>query len=174
MNTLVLRLNDEAAAQLSNHTRIRVKVQKRGGVEYVGLRPSYRVSGKNSMVRAEQGTDRVTTLQIPNEIQETEKLPELKVGSKYLMVDIGYCWFIMKEAVGGEDESVALITVEADQPQAAPEPKGAEAAADTNSTDGGTQQEELGGVMHAVAERVSTPAEAGAGDVTETQVRGVA
>lgn len=111
MTTLVLTLNDEAAAQLSSHTRVRVKIQKRGGVDYVGLRPSYRVSGKNSMVRTNAHDDGTVTIEIPPDIIETEQLPELKSQGRYQMVDIGYCWFILKEATGTKEDDPAIITV---------------------------------------------------------------
>ncbi len=112
MTKLVLTFNEPAAKALGANTRLRVKPLKRGGVEYVALRPSYRVSGKNEMIRVIKGEDGVLTAEMDHDKAIELKLPEIKASNtNYIFEDVGYGWFILKDVADTDLEKASLVTI---------------------------------------------------------------
>lgn len=110
MSNLILTFNAQATEKLGSNTRIRVKTMKRGGVEYVALRPSYRVSGKNAMIRTSKGDDGMFAAELPEQLFTDLTLPALKNG-EYLFDDVGYGWFLLKGDQELNEKKDAIITV---------------------------------------------------------------
>ena len=111
MATLVLQFNGAANELLGGNTRLRVKTQKRGGVEYLALRPSHRVSGKNMQARTAKTESGATLVEVTN-----DHLKELGVsapahGEKLLFNDDGYGWFSLRPLPDDADESTPTVEV---------------------------------------------------------------
>lgn len=110
MSNLILTFNGPAQEVLGPNTRIRVKTMKRGGQEYVALRPSYRVSGKNAMIRAVKNDDGTMSAELPDTLVGELSLPDLKGSHTYKMHDAGYGWYLIQDAENLV-ETDATITV---------------------------------------------------------------
>jgi hypothetical protein len=112
MSNLVLTFNGPATEKIGANTRLRVKSMKRGGVDYVALRPSYRVSGKNAMIRTSKNEDGTFCAELPETMFTELTLPELKSNhTHYLMDDVGYGWFLMRDGSEANEKKDAIITV---------------------------------------------------------------
>jgi hypothetical protein len=136
MSNLLLTFNGPASEAMGANTRIRVKTMKRGGVEYVALRPSYRVSGKNAMIRTAKAEDGVFTAELPEAVlsDETLALPALKSnGSQYLMADVGYGWFLLKPDQELNEKKDAIITITKARKTAGKKGDGDDTSADTST-----------------------------------------
>lgn len=188
MTNLVLTFNGAAAEKLGANSRLRVKTMKRGGEEFVALRPSYRVSGKNTMIRTIKGDDGTVTAELPDTVIEEMALPEIKSNhTNYLMFDAGYGWFLMKDGSEANEKKDAIITVskarksaakkakQADDTQAegtdAEASEGQTQTTDENTSQADTEAESKGDATEAdTAEAAGTPeAEAPVADGATTQ-----
>jgi chemotaxis protein histidine kinase CheA len=130
--TQILTLNAVAAAILEGMTRLRVNKKTRAGVWYTALRPSHRVAGRNPMIRVEPIENSTSvTAELTQEIAAmVEGLPELKNNHTYVMFDIGYGWWTLREPEDANDQTKPLITVtKGRKSKAAP----SAAVADTNA-----------------------------------------
>lgn len=110
MTTFVLQFNATAVESLGDNTRLRVKMIRRGGKDYLALRPSYRVSGKNQMVRVSKSGDQVTA-EIPLDLLEKENLPKLEEGAVYYFTSIGYGWYLLKKQTNEEPEAKVSVSI---------------------------------------------------------------
>lgn len=107
MTNIILDLDARATKAMGSNTRLRVKLQKRKGQELLGLRSSYRVSGKNAMVRlATVGTDGASTAVITPDIME-QAGTKIEEG-QYFLKDLGYQWFGLVKDVADTVGSVAV------------------------------------------------------------------
>lgn len=111
--TQILTLNPVAAAILDGMTRLRVNKKTRGGVMYAAIRPSHRVAGRNPMIKVEPvAGESSLTAEFPSEVAAMcEGLPELKNNHTYVMFDIGYGWWTLREPEDANDQTKPLITV---------------------------------------------------------------
>lgn len=144
----ILTLNPIAAALMDNKTRLRVNKKTRGGKWYAAIRPSDRVAGRNAQIRLEPvegSTNLVTELTHADAAAIVEGLPELKNNHTYVLFDIGYGWFTLRDpdelGFAADDQTKPLVTVaKGKKAKATPAPAAAAAetkeAADTAQTDG--------------------------------------
>jgi hypothetical protein len=95
MTSLVLQFNEAAVAAFEGNTRLRVLMKKRGGKEFLGLRPSYRVSGKNLQLKTVKGEDGQTTSELPANFIKELKFDRPELGAAFHLKNIGYGWFIL-------------------------------------------------------------------------------
>lgn len=111
--TQILTLNAVAAAILDGMTRLRVNKKSRGGVVYAAIRPSHRVAGRNPMIKVEPvvGESSLTAELSAETAAMCEGLPELKNNHTYVMFDIGYGWWTLREPEDANDQTKPLITV---------------------------------------------------------------
>ena len=127
MTTLAITLNPTAAALLGTNTRLRLKAMRRGGADHFAIRPSYRVSGFNTMTKVVKQDDGSVIALVESDAIEALKAPVPQAGKTYLIEDVGYGWFLVKETDLTEG---ALATV---QETVVGEPS-ADAKADTTET----------------------------------------
>jgi hypothetical protein len=111
--TQILTLNPVAAAIMNGMTRLRVNKKTRGGVMYAAIRPSHRVAGRNPMIKVEPvaGESSMTAELSAETAALCEGLPELKNNHTYVMFDIGYGWWTLREPEDANDQTKPLITV---------------------------------------------------------------
>ncbi len=111
--TQILTLNPVAAAIMAGMTRLRVNKKSRGGVMYAAIRPSHRVAGRNPMIKVEPvaGEASMVTELTPEIAGLCEGLPELKNNHTYVLFNIGYGWWTLKEPEDANDQTKPLITV---------------------------------------------------------------
>jgi hypothetical protein len=155
MANLILQFNGSANELLAGNTRLRVKTQKRGGVEYLALRPSHRVSGKNMQARTAKAENGATLVEVAHEFIKELGMSAPALGEKLLFNDDGYGWFslrplpedatdatptvvvveaaLMKTAVRS-DAPVEKPAKEAKEPKAAKAPKAAKTPSQKAST----------------------------------------
>jgi hypothetical protein len=95
MTSLVLQFNEAAVAAFEGNTRLRVLMKKRGGKEFLGLRPSYRVSGKNLQLKTVKGEDGQTSSELPANFIKELKFDRPEHGAAFHLKNIGYGWFIL-------------------------------------------------------------------------------
>jgi hypothetical protein len=118
MTVLALTLNKQATSLLGSNTRLRLKSLTRGGQAYLALRPSYRVSGKNTKVMVALRDGGTSEVQIDDADVAAAGAPALEIGTTYKLVDVGYGWFTVK-ALEAEDQTEETFTVsEYQAPQA--------------------------------------------------------
>lgn len=110
MASLILQFNGAANELLEGNTRLRVKTQKRGGVEYLALRPSHRVSGKNMQARTATAESGATLVEVTNDFLKELNVNAPAVGEKLLFNSDGYGWFSLRPLP--EDATDATPTVE--------------------------------------------------------------
>lgn len=107
MTNIILDLDARATKAMGSNTRLRVKLQKRKGQELLGLRSSYRVSGKNAMVRlATVGTDGASTAVITPELMSQAGVT-IEEG-QYFLKELGYQWFGLVKDVADTVGAVAV------------------------------------------------------------------
>lgn len=95
-SSFVLNFNQAATTALAGNTRLRLKSVKRGGQTYLALRPSYRVSGKNTKVQVTPGAEGTSQVTIDKADIEASGSPVPEVGTSYQFFGLGYGWFILK------------------------------------------------------------------------------
>jgi hypothetical protein len=95
MTSLVLQFNEAAVSAFEGNTRLRVLMKKRGGKEFLGLRPSYRVSGKNLQLKTVKGEDGQTSSELPASFIKELKFERPEHGAAFHLKNIGYGWFIL-------------------------------------------------------------------------------
>lgn len=128
--SVILSFNSAAITALGANTRLRVEKKTRGGVDYLALRPSYRVAGRNTMVRTEK-TDDGLTVEIPEQLfTDNPSLPVPKSSTTYHFNDIGYGWFLLQEKADLTDDepSITISRRKASEPAAAQDDTPPEAA----------------------------------------------
>ena len=109
-----LTFNLAAAGIINGLSRLRLNKKTRGGVDYAALRPSHRVKGTNPMLKVEkiEGTETLQAELTPELHAMVEGLPALKNQTTYLMFDIGYGWWTLKNFEGDAATSTEpLVTV---------------------------------------------------------------
>jgi hypothetical protein len=111
MSSLVLQFNGAAVELLHGITRLRVKTMKRGGVEYLALRPSYRVSGKNMQARTAKAESGATLVEIPASFIKDLKYPRPELGTSFLFHNDGYGWFTLRDLPDDAAESTPTLIV---------------------------------------------------------------
>lgn len=111
MATLVLQFNGAANELLAGNTRLRVKTQKRGGVEYLALRPSHRVSGKNMQARTAKAENGATLVEVTNDYLKELGVSAPAHGEKLLFNDDGYGWFSLRPLPEDADETTPTVEV---------------------------------------------------------------
>lgn len=111
MTSLVLQFNGAANELLTNLTRCRVKIQTRGGVGYLALRPSHRVAGVNMQARTLKGENGATLVEVPNSFLKDLKFAHPEVGSTFLFHDDGYHWFSLRPLPEDATDATPQLTV---------------------------------------------------------------
>jgi len=97
MTSLILHFNEAAVTAMEGSTRIRALMKKRGGKEFLGLRPSYRVSGKNMQLKTIKGEDGSVSTELPTNFIKELKFERPENGTAFFLKSIGYGWFILDE-----------------------------------------------------------------------------
>jgi hypothetical protein len=97
MTSLILHFNEAAVTAMEGSTRIRALMKKRGGKEFLGLRPSYRVSGKNMQLKTVKGEDGKISTELPSNFIKELKYERPENGAAFFLKSIGYGWFILDE-----------------------------------------------------------------------------
>lgn len=97
MTTLAITLNSTAAALLGSNTRLRLKAMRRGGADHFAIRPSYRVSGCNTMTKVVKQDDGSVIALVESDAIEALKAPVPQAGKTYVIEDVGYGWLLVKE-----------------------------------------------------------------------------
>lgn len=126
--SVILSFNPAAIAVLGANTRLRVKKITRGGVDYLALRPSYRVAGRNTMIRTDK-TDDGLIAEIPEQLfTDNPSIPAPKSSTTYHFNDIGYGWYLLQEKddLTDADPSITISRRKASEP--APAAQQADAA----------------------------------------------
>jgi hypothetical protein len=111
MTSLVLQFNGAAVELLQGITRLRVNIKKRGGVEYLALRPSYRVSGKNLQARTAKAESGATLVEIPAGYLKELKYTRPDLGASFLFNDEGYGWFTLRELPDDATDATPTLIV---------------------------------------------------------------
>jgi len=129
--SVILSFNPAAIAVLGANTRLRVKKITRGGIDYLALRPSYRVAGRNTMIRTDK-TDDGLIAEIPEQMfTDNPTFPAPKSSTTYHFNDIGYGWYLLQEKddLTDADPSITISRRKASEPAPAQ-------AADSTPADG--------------------------------------
>lgn len=128
--SVILAFNPAAIAVLGTNTRLRVKKVTRGGVDYLALRPSYRVAGRNTMVRTDKTDDGLIAV-IPEQLfTDNPTFPTPKTGGTYHFHDVGYGWFLLQEKtdLSADEPSITVSRRALPAENADPAPQAPEAA----------------------------------------------
>lgn len=121
MTVLALNLNKQATSLLGSNTRLRLKSLTRGGQAYLALRPSYRVSGKNTKVMVALRDGGTSEVQIDEADIAAASAPALVIGTTYKLVDVGYGWYTVKALDEGDQTEETFTVSEYTAPEPAAE-----------------------------------------------------
>ena len=117
MTVLALNLNKQATSLLGSNTRLRLKSLTRGGIAYLALRPSYRVSGKNTKVMVNLRDGGTSEVQIDEADIAAVSAPALAIGTTYKLVDVGYGWYTVKLLEDGDQTEETFTVSEYQAPE---------------------------------------------------------
>jgi hypothetical protein len=161
MTSLVLQFNEAAVAAMEGNTRLRVLMKKRGGKEYLGLRPSYRVSGKNMQLMVTKNDEGMVSSELPANFIKDLKFTRPEHNTAFFLKNIGYGWFILDElaADATPDTPTVVVADSAHIKQAAKQVKAVEQAnADKKADEADKKDAAIDAVAEAEANAQTAPA----------------